>query len=90
MGMFDSVFAPCPVCGKLLEFQSKAGKCDLKKYTHTSVPAEIAADLIGADFDDKPYDMEHCCNKDWHLKAEIPRVSMNIVEWREDGEEEWD
>ena len=29
MGMFDSVMADCPTCGKALEFQSKEGDCDL-------------------------------------------------------------
>ena len=26
MGMFDSVFAPCPICDTILVFQNKAGK----------------------------------------------------------------
>jgi hypothetical protein len=47
MGMFDSVFARCPKCGEEVEFQSKAGACDLKRYSMHSVPPEIAQTLIG-------------------------------------------
>lgn len=47
MGMFDTVVARCPECGQELEFQSKAGPCDLKRYKSTSVPPEIACSLSG-------------------------------------------
>lgn len=48
MGMFDSVFAECPKCGKDVEFQSKAGDCLLSKYRIPGdVPGEIAEDLDG-------------------------------------------
>ncbi len=96
MGMFDTVFAPCPECGKLLGFQSKEGECDLKKYKHTSVPAEIAADLTGEHYDGEPYNLENCCGKQFRLKAIVSRVSMTIEEWPIDNEEwpidkkEWD
>ena len=48
MGMFDSVFATCPNCGSEVEFQSKAGACDLKRYHSSSVPLVIANDLNGS------------------------------------------
>ena len=86
MGMFDSVFATCPECHKKLEFQSKAGPCDLKRYNHKSVPAEIAQDLndYGTGYD------VICCGRKWKLVAEkIPRISMNVKEIK-DHEEEWD
>jgi hypothetical protein len=89
MGCYDSVFVKCPECGKLLEFQSKAGKCRMDKYKHTNVPAVVAIDLIGKDEEGFPYDLEHCCNKTWYLEAEIPRVSMRLKKWSKD-EEEWD
>lgn len=47
MGMFDSVIAPCPKCGSEVEFQSKAGECELRRYHISSVPPEIANDLSG-------------------------------------------
>lgn len=48
MGMFDTVFAPCPRCrdGELT-VQSKAGECILRRYPITGVPVEIAADIDG-------------------------------------------
>ena len=47
MGMFDSVIVNCPECGTAVEFQSKAGCCELKRYSHRSVPQEIAIDIDG-------------------------------------------
>jgi hypothetical protein len=47
MGMFDSVMVTCPKCGKLTEFQSKAGKRMLLTYEESHVPTGIAADLSG-------------------------------------------
>ena len=88
--MYDSVFAPCSNCGELIEFQSKAGECKLRRYKHTSVPAEIAADLISNDEDGKPYYRGSCCNRVVRLKGEIPRVHLNIEEWRDEDEKEWD
>lgn len=46
MGMFDSVWATCPNCKNAVEFQSKAGECELNDYSMRSVPPEIARDLI--------------------------------------------
>ncbi len=47
MGMFDSVYARCPGCSGEVEFQSKAGSCELKRYSMDSVPPEIAQALSG-------------------------------------------
>lgn len=47
MGMFDSVMAKCPSCGGEVEFQSKAGRCNLDVYYTEDVPTEIAKDLSG-------------------------------------------
>lgn len=48
MSMFDSVIAICPNCQHFVEFQSKAGECELRRYTlgAQAIPAEIALDLI--------------------------------------------
>jgi len=48
MGMFDSLFVPCPSCGEDIEFQSKAGACGLNKYRlYMRIPLKIIADLEG-------------------------------------------
>ena len=71
MGMFDSVVIVCPMCGCEVEFQSKAGKCELKRYDPESVPPEIAVDLNGAH--------ESCCGECYTLTAPIiNRVRMVV------------
>jgi hypothetical protein len=47
MGMFDSVWFPCPDCDESIEAQSKAGECDLTDYSPAEVPMEIAGALHG-------------------------------------------
>jgi predicted nucleic acid-binding Zn ribbon protein len=76
MGLFDSVWADCPGCGKerALEFQSKAGDCFLWSYDTLEVPAAIAADISG--------DEETCpnCRKRWAVRAPMEDyVSVRIV-----------
>jgi hypothetical protein len=91
MGMYDTVFAPCPECGKLLQFQSKAGECLLKEYSHKNVPIGIATDLELENEDGKPYDTEFCCGKEFCLKTLMPkRVPMHIVEVEKTEGKEWD
>lgn len=68
MGMFDSVWTKCPVCSQEVEFQSKAGSCDLHSYSVSSVPVEIALDLDSV--------AETCIHCNTHLVlhySEIPR-----------------
>lgn len=48
MGMFDELHVDCPHCGEDVEFQSKAGDCQLHRYAVQDVPPEIAGDLNGA------------------------------------------
>ena len=48
MGMFDSVYLDCPECGDYVEFQSKAGDCELHRYYKgDGVPMDVAADILG-------------------------------------------
>lgn len=47
MGMYDSVWAICPICNHKNSFQSKKGDCSLYDYTQDEVPIEIARDLDG-------------------------------------------
>jgi hypothetical protein len=48
MGIFDSVYVPCPSCGKEHELQSKAGDPYLNRYTLADAPRVVKADLNGA------------------------------------------
>lgn len=45
MGLYDSVWIPCPRCGHEVEFQSKAGRCEMAEYTLATVPPSIAGDV---------------------------------------------
>ena len=47
MGMFDTVVVTCPSCGTELEFQSKAGACQMSRYPADTIPSAVAADLDG-------------------------------------------
>ncbi len=54
MGCFDSVWFKCPSCGASrqddppggVEFQSKAGGCNLADYEPASAPPKVALDII--------------------------------------------
>ena len=45
MGMFDWIRVPCPKCGDIIGFQSKAGDCNLDEYTLYNAPPEILGDI---------------------------------------------
>lgn len=47
MGCFDSVFIKCPKCGYNIEFQSKAGRCDMYRFNESKVPIVLADDIDG-------------------------------------------
>ena len=47
MGMYDSVYANCPVCDKKNEFQSKGGDCQCDNYTLQDVPDDVLGDCHG-------------------------------------------
>jgi predicted RNA-binding Zn-ribbon protein involved in translation (DUF1610 family) len=83
VGMFDSVFAKCPDCGEMVEFQTKVGPCMLARYSSDSVPASIAAGVNG--------DIEDCdsCGTKVKLHANINRITMQVIKVRDplDGEE---
>lgn len=48
MGLFDSVYVPCPNCGKSVEFQSKQGECYMQNFTCDDAPTEILMDIANA------------------------------------------
>jgi hypothetical protein len=47
MGMFDYVIVRCPNCGADVEFQSKAGGCNLHRIPLSEAPIRVKADVIG-------------------------------------------
>ena len=86
MGMFDRVWATCPSCGKHVEFQSKAGKCELIDYTPESLPPEIARALEG-----EIVECSGCATKvKLTLKQRpIPRVAMRVAYADESDEDDY-
>ena len=78
MGMFDSVWAPCPKegCTGEAEFQSKSSECLLRNYDIDSVPMEIAVDVSG------PGERAGCnkCGHVFALRLNGPRViALEVV-----------
>ena len=67
MGMYDSLNAKCPSCGKDLEFQSKSGPCAMFSFEKDNLPPDVAIGLNG--------DIVRCqfCNKRILLECEIPK-----------------
>lgn len=45
MGMFDTVYVPCPKCGLREEFQSKSGDCILAQYNMEKCPWDVLKDV---------------------------------------------
>ena len=70
MEMYDSVWVPCTKCNKLVEFQSKAGLCQLSNYNLSNAPADVLGDLAGD---------VGCCQK----CGERFRIGVSISAWVE-------
>lgn len=45
MGMYDTIFVPCPKCGTKSEFQSKSGDCLLDVYNLSNCPDDVLQDV---------------------------------------------
>lgn len=81
MGMFDSVYVPCPDCKTLTEFQSKAGECDLSSYNLGNVPGVILSDLINRPTGEKC----PACGRyfqvprDSMFKLEVTRAELDMI-----------
>jgi hypothetical protein len=77
VGMFDSVFADCPSCGRRTEIQTKAGECILATYSPTNAPADV---LIGV------ADKTHYCpdgHPFWIAKTIITSAKVVAGEYQE-------
>lgn len=70
MGMFDTVWLPCPNCGKQVGFQSKAGECILRDYS-CAAPIAIAEDVDG--------DTESCEGCDEYVTAKMAFTVPELV-----------
>lgn len=76
MGMYDSVIFSCPNCGNKIEFQSKAGVCELEHYSPDRIPCKVAADIL--------HDVEYCskCSQPFmavFLEEPPTSVQMEII-----------
>lgn len=81
MGMYDSVVARCPSCGEKVEFQTKMGPCELRKYKPSSVPVIIAAALDGS--------VEACaCGARVTLRSTLPKNAYMHTELATDEDED--
>jgi len=60
MGMFDSLYASCPHCGKPVEFQSKAWNCGMDRYSIEDAPTAILVDVMNS---------PHYCDRCGHWLA---------------------
>ena len=83
MGMFDSVMADCPTCGKKLEFQSKEGECYCNFYSVDDAPVYVLRDVLN-----DPHYCRHCgkwsCLYDPVFQpVELPRPRPKMVKVRE-------
>lgn len=59
MGMYDSVYVPCPKCGELTDFQTKSGNCTLSEYTLENAPEDVLFDINRH----SPYTCNNCQTK---------------------------
>ncbi len=73
MGCFDSVYFGCPdrQCIGLVEFQSKAGGCDLEVFQPECVPLSIAGDIEG--------DVEMCPECGTSLKVRLLQSTGTVA-----------
>lgn len=65
MGLFDSVYAPCPHCGQPVEFQTKVGDPYCRSFTLESASPEQLIDIMNFP--------EHCEKCDGWLALIDPR-----------------
>lgn len=79
MGMFDSIFVPCPRCNASTEFQSKAGECSLTIYTLDIAPPEILQDLYERGDCMLGERCPKCSHLFWVKRPELPKKDERRV-----------
>lgn len=78
VGMFDSVYVPCPKCGKTHECQSKSGECLLDDYTLENAPADVLSNVNRH----APFTCEECgCSFDVVIATRSVRVLEGWEYW---------
>lgn len=80
MGMFDSVWVPCPKCGTNNEWQSKAGPCALMNYNLSDAPPAVKADIGGEE------NANYCHKCDARIVIDVQVVAIPRVAKLERGE----
>ena len=80
MGLFDSVYVPCPSCGEKHEFQSKAGDSYLNRYTLDDAPDVVLADIGGAQATCK-------CGLTFAIRTEVRWEVIPLTARAEEGSE---
>jgi len=45
MGMYDTIYVPCPKCGEKEGFQTKGGECLLREYDLDKAPSDALSDV---------------------------------------------
>lgn len=86
MGMFDTLYAPCPMCKERVEIQSKSGPCVLEEFNwEDDLPIWLMLDLDGT--------IETCykCNRRFRIRFDLevkvnikctePVDNLDVVEW---------
>lgn len=82
MGVYDSVMAPCPGCGKLAEFQSKGGGCTLERYSLSDAPPRVLVDAGGQ--------VRRCdCGCVFNLVFQVLAIPTRVVEGGEEEEDSY-
>lgn len=71
MGLYDTLNIDCPRCGNPVEFQSKAGPCEMRSYHLHYVPVVVAHDLNGK--------VEQCRGCDQYVVVRIPGVVNTVA-----------
>lgn len=83
MGCFDTVIVRCPHCKEKTELQTKAGLCELKRYTINNCPPEILPWLT-----DEPIECEHC-GYEYVIRAKFITRAW-VEEWEQDDDDDDD
>ena len=65
MGVYDSIIAKCPICGKEMEFQTKSGECTLACY---QLEEFSTMEDPQAMLDVNRHAPNECCGKQWAVE----------------------
>jgi len=72
MGLFNSIFIPCPQCDSRVEFQTKSGTKELIDFSISNVPAQELKGILG--------DVKVCNNCGHTVKIKKQRKDFECVD----------